>query len=89
MGKRVAGVLICFWLLVLVAGCGLPQQNSNEIWESYFPHAEGNSWGMLNLGGSYTVMTVEGVVTVEGITAKRFVSTFTHPLYGSSTSELL
>jgi len=72
---------------VLVSSCSILQQTSSGGGESYFPSAFGNTWFSKSTNGESSIMTVEGMVNIGSITAKRFFTTNFHSS-GASTNEV-
>lgn len=74
-------VFLSLAVLIMVAlyfaGCSLLQSAAGGgDGESYFPHAEGNTWALNGSDGSSRVMTVEGTAVIGGATVQRFASSY-------------
>ena len=76
-------VLFC----VLVSGCSLLQQTSSGGGESYFPHAQGNTWRQSSTDGSSQIMTAEGSTSIGSTTVQLFRSTYISSSGSVSTSD--
>lgn len=72
----IAGIFILSIVVLVGSGCSVLQQGSSSSGggESYFPHAQGNSWRMTSTDGSSQITTVEGTATVGSITVQCFTS---------------
>lgn len=81
MVKRMLGLAVVLASVVslLVSGCSVLQQaGSSGGGESYFPHAQGNSWRMTSTDGSSQIMTVEGTASVGSTTVQCFFPLIFH-----------
>ena len=80
MVKRMLGLAVVLASVVSLFGSGcsvLQQAGSTGGGESYFPHAQGNSWVMTGSDGGTETMTVEGTINVGGSnTAQKFCSCY-------------
>lgn len=74
-------------LALVMAGCSLLQPTSSGGGESYFPHAQGNTWRHSSADGSSQVMTAEGSTSIGSTTVQIFSSTYISATGSVSTSE--
>ncbi|MFA4844219.1 MAG: hypothetical protein WC632_04620 [Candidatus Margulisiibacteriota bacterium] len=72
---------------LFVSGCSILQPSGGGGGESYFPHAQGNTWRITGSDGSSQIMTVEGTASIGSTTVQCFSSLYISSSNAKSTSE--